>query len=412
MSKVVRCKLDWREPVVLIFPVTKSTNNQTKLKLKSGNNNTNKTTSNSQRSATSFLTSIAMTTNSTNTSTSSLRRSIRHRSRPTRYGFEDNVESSEPSEATTTSFSLQLLDLPPGVILHCLSYVSSAADRFAIQSVNKQFRDLSNTPMARKEVGLLGAVSSDAMLSKTLIKPEDTVSEAMQKLLPYAEVGNLQAIYLLAMVAIYVEYDMEVGVSLLRRGSNDGDVRCLYEFGLLSFKYDNVEQAIKCFREAANKGHVLSQIELCNFDIPGCSLEGTWFNKAEQTIAQNISIQDFILRFHKETKGLLRTAVQYQCSNPCCVRVRSYYNYFIRPTLLGENEPLWSNGWLAIRSKVLSHGVRSANDDWGVPKYRFFCKGCEVWYCSSSCRNVDWYRNHRRECSHRSQAARHNLKRW
>lgn len=51
----------------------------------------------------------------------------------------------------------------------------------------------------------------------------DTVNQITHRLLPFARVGNADAIYLSGMIAPHVQDDVRAGLALFERGIQDGD---------------------------------------------------------------------------------------------------------------------------------------------------------------------------------------------
>lgn len=83
--------------------------------------------------------------------------------------------------------------LPEDVVAHCLAFLGSVEDRFALQATCKQFQRISssNGMMANiqvggnRETGLHG-----------IIQEKDTPETASEKLDPFARAGNLEAMYM------------------------------------------------------------------------------------------------------------------------------------------------------------------------------------------------------------------------
>lgn len=78
-----------------------------------------------------------------------------------------------------------LENLPEDVVRRCLSFVGGVGDRFAIQCTSKQFHRLSNGDDTLRMVDV-----------ENIILDEDTVESVMKKLTPYAQAGNLKALYM------------------------------------------------------------------------------------------------------------------------------------------------------------------------------------------------------------------------
>jgi hypothetical protein len=86
-----------------------------------------------------------------------------------------------------------LSTLPEDVVAHCLSFLGSVEDRFALQTTSKQFHRISSSDnmMANiqvggdRETGLHG-----------IIQEVDTPDTSSEKLDPFARAGNLEAMYM------------------------------------------------------------------------------------------------------------------------------------------------------------------------------------------------------------------------
>jgi len=83
--------------------------------------------------------------------------------------------------------------LPEDVTAHCLSFLGSAEDRFALQCTSKQFRRISNSEDMLKNVEVGGDKDTGM---HGIIQEHDTLETASKALLPFAEAGNLEAIYM------------------------------------------------------------------------------------------------------------------------------------------------------------------------------------------------------------------------
>lgn len=89
--------------------------------------------------------------------------------------------------------STPLEKLPEDIVAHCLSFLNSTEDRFALQCTSKQFQRLSNT-----DEMLIGIeVGGDRNTGKHgIIREHDTPDSASDKLTPFAVAGNLEALYM------------------------------------------------------------------------------------------------------------------------------------------------------------------------------------------------------------------------
>jgi hypothetical protein len=83
--------------------------------------------------------------------------------------------------------------LPEDVVSHCLSFLNSVEDRFALQTTCKQFRRISNSDKMLMNI----QVGGDRETGKHgIIQEEDTPESAAVALAPFSQAGNLEAIYM------------------------------------------------------------------------------------------------------------------------------------------------------------------------------------------------------------------------
>lgn len=99
--------------------------------------------------------------------------------------------------ATETERKKQTSDLlrivPEDVIAHCLSFLGTAEDRFALQITCKVFRNISNSDAMLEKLDICG----NEMTGKNgIIQDTDTPSMAAATLAPFARAGNLEALYM------------------------------------------------------------------------------------------------------------------------------------------------------------------------------------------------------------------------
>lgn len=83
--------------------------------------------------------------------------------------------------------------LPDDLAAHCLSFLGSTCDRFALQCTSKKFNRLSNTDemLIGIEVGGDGNTGKNGIISDC-----DSPDSASDKLTPFAVAGNLEAMYM------------------------------------------------------------------------------------------------------------------------------------------------------------------------------------------------------------------------
>jgi hypothetical protein len=83
--------------------------------------------------------------------------------------------------------------VPEDVVAHCLSFLGTAEDRFALQTTCKSFRHISNSDEMLQKVN----VGGDRETTKHgIIQDHDTPATAASALSPFARAGNLEALYM------------------------------------------------------------------------------------------------------------------------------------------------------------------------------------------------------------------------
>lgn len=103
------------------------------------------------------------------------------------------VEAIPEKEKCHKQSSDFLSKVPDDVVAHCLSFLGTAEDRFALQSTCKLFRDISNSDVMLEKVNISGDVGTG---KRGIIKESDTPSSAAATLAPFARAGNLEALYM------------------------------------------------------------------------------------------------------------------------------------------------------------------------------------------------------------------------
>lgn len=104
------------------------------------------------------------------------------------------IEAPAAEKAPKKKQTSDLLRIvPEDVVAHCLSFLGTAEDRFALQTTCKTFRDISNSDAMLENVDICG----DKETGKNgIIQETDTPSTAAVTLAPFARAGNLDALYM------------------------------------------------------------------------------------------------------------------------------------------------------------------------------------------------------------------------
>ena len=103
------------------------------------------------------------------------------------------VLKEEAREEEKKDQACPLSQLPEDVLAHCLSFCSGVEDRFSLQCTSQQFRRISNSEdmMIGIQVGGDKKTGLHGIISET-----DNPESSARNLMPYAQAGNLEAIYM------------------------------------------------------------------------------------------------------------------------------------------------------------------------------------------------------------------------
>jgi len=137
---------------------------------------------------------------------------------------------STPQKEAKQQTSEFLTKIPEDVVAHCLSFLGTTEDRFALQTTCKLFRDVSNSDSMLAQVNVGGDVETG---KNGIIQDHDTPASAAACLAPFARAGNLGALYMLGIVKCYCYQDLKNGILMLKMASSRGFVRSSYTLGII-----------------------------------------------------------------------------------------------------------------------------------------------------------------------------------
>lgn len=103
------------------------------------------------------------------------------------------VSTRHTKKAEQQQTSEFLKTVPEDVVAHCLSFLGSAEDRFALQTTCRLFRDISNTDSMLANVCVGG---NNETGGNGIIQDHDTPATAASALAPFARAGNVEALYM------------------------------------------------------------------------------------------------------------------------------------------------------------------------------------------------------------------------
>ena len=101
-----------------------------------------------------------------------------------------SIHTKKAKQPQTSEF---LKTVPEDVVAHCLSFLGSADDRFALQTTCRLFRDISNSDEMLSKVAVGG---NNETGGNGIIQDHDTPATAASALAPFARAGNLEALYM------------------------------------------------------------------------------------------------------------------------------------------------------------------------------------------------------------------------
>lgn len=199
---------------------------------------------------------------------------------------------SEPSEL--------LRMISNDVLTRCLSYVATKSDRFSLQTTCTKFRRLSDSDVMLANIDLGGGWTSAQTLNMSapdpnnfilpalergdnnnenaddinvremtiafphgrlitnanrgIITDSDTSITACNKLIKFAAGGNIEAVYMTAMILCYCHENINEGIALLRLARETGHLPSTYALALILRDSRHAESAY-CLSAAADKNY-------------------------------------------------------------------------------------------------------------------------------------------------------------
>lgn len=154
----------------------------------------------------------------------------------------DTVDLDGPSHSydelnpmNVESSSLLLREIPTEIIQKMSSYLTSGRDHYSLQLTCQKFHKVSNTPQILRHVDLNGENTSGRQHEDgkgTILYGIELPDVAIEKLYKYAIAGNLQALYMIGMIAAYCHGD-NLGVIILQKTADMGYLRAAYTLGLI-----------------------------------------------------------------------------------------------------------------------------------------------------------------------------------
>jgi len=329
--------------------------------------------------------------------------------------------------------------IPEDVVYHCLSFLGSVEDRYALQCTCKQFRRISDSGQMLVNIQVVG----DRETGKNgIIQEVDTPETAAVALSPFSRAGNLEAIYMLGIIKSYCHQDVERGIFLLKTASSNGYVRSSYALGLV-LRDSKPEDATAYMRLAAVKGYLPALQEL----LPAREMKAKYGEPNADELRRHLDpiCLNLLLGRHYVQSAELRELNTSHCWNPLCGRwaFKASFNAngaelrIRRPRRLafignggtqpvgiaGNFLPMAEDGSRARPSdgdtRVDSSGVSyvpsqhqprtdqiavaptAAPVDIRVSRMKMCSRCCRAKYCSKLCQVYDWRSGrHKMECQY------------
>ena len=302
---------------------------------------------------------------------------------------------------------MQLQDLNDVLLQVVVSFIGLRSFG-AFQQASRRCHVVASTSIV---MGTLQLLFNDR---ETCIREHDTPMQVTQRLLPFVRAGNVDALYLVGLIATYFFDDIEVGLGLLQRAMDSGDKRAKYELAVTMKRVSVSSRFHKSLlivgrqymEELASAGYIPALLA-CNMSRKVSSREECLAAEMEQRTTSMGLLR--LLLYKQPTPDLSWWGNR--CSNPCCFRKAIKANKRACRTYLTNNPWLYAyepnqdgpNWWHECRRELMELGSSSPHyqynrvNFYGVPNMRS-CSRCErVDYCGRACQMMDW-RSHKRFC--------------
>jgi len=309
--------------------------------------------------------------------------------------------------------------IPEEVIGHCLGFLGSVQDRYALQTVCVQFKRISNTDTMLHDIHLGGNHETG---QHGIIRESDTPVAAAARLTPFARAGNLEAIYMLGMIKSYCHQDVERGIYLLKLASARGYVRSSYALGLI-LRDSLREQSSQQLQLAADKGYLPALQEL----LSAREMKAKYGEPDAEELRRHldpICLNRLLGRYYLQSTDLQSVNTSH-CWNPLCgrwafkatmtssgvaVRMRPPFSFAFFTYPGGASSALdTQHVAAAVPPPVKSPTQSSESSDGGeananfldlrVSRMKMCSRCCRAKYCSKLCQVYDWRSGrHKMEC--------------
>jgi len=322
--------------------------------------------------------------------------------------------SSEEAQKKDSQPKSSLGCLPDDIMTHCLSFLGSNEDRFALQCTSKQFRRISNMNSMKKHI----RVGGDRETGKNgIIQEDDTPETASKALMPFALANNLEAIYMIGIIKSYCHQDVEGGIHLLKITASGKYARGSYALGLV-LRDTQPEEAARFMKEAADAGYLPALQEL----LPAREMKAKYGEPNADLLRQHldpICLNRLLSRHYVQSKELRELNTSH-CWNPHCGRWAFKATYSSNGRVGRSRMRSWGfslnrrgsdNSNTALRTSSGREDLNSDMDaarfstctttpnEFRVSRMKMCSRCCRAKYCSKLCQVYDWRSGrHKMEC--------------
>jgi hypothetical protein len=288
--------------------------------------------------------------------------------------------------------------LPEDVLAHCLSFLNSTEDRFALQCTSRQFRRISNSDEMMIGIQVGGDCSTGL---HGIIQDNDTPDTAADKLMPFAMAGNLEAVYMLGIIQSYCQRDIHNGICMLKMASSQGYVRASYALGLV-LRDSHSDEAAKYMKMAADAGYLPALQEL----LPAREMKAKYGEPNADELRRHLDHLGLnrLLSRHYVRSPDLRNLNTSHCWNPLCGRWAFKATVTPNGMAVRVHRPWVYRHHSGLRSPQNSNAStvsvpRAPDIDFRVSRMKMCSRCCRAKYCSKLCQVYDLRSGrHKMEC--------------
>mmetsp|Transcript_14916 Transcript_14916/g.17020 ORF Transcript_14916/g.17020 Transcript_14916/m.17020 type:complete len:418 (-) Transcript_14916:686-1939(-) len=300
---------------------------------------------------------------------------------------------------------------------HVFTFLTDGRDFHSLQLVSKVTKMLSDKTNILSDIDLSG----DAETGKgSILQTVESPAVAVERLYKFASAENLQALYMVGMIAAYCHGD-EIGVTILKKSAKKGCLRSAYALGLI-LRDCNKAESEKYLNGAIAKEYLPACQEL----LSSQTVKDRFGDLDHLTLKKYfdpIGLNRLLGRCYLQGNGV-RVVATSHCWNPCCGRWALKANQPMDgsipqlqdpstclPALAGHTElslvQLAKDEGNSLKSKYADDSTTcSSISNNGRRSFRVsrmkMCSSCRrAKYCSKLCQVYDWRSGrHKMECQY------------